>query len=209
MTEHKALFCTLRTSALHKPVEPVRALLVLYLAGTVCGTALRTAFPAVSLHPLLTQGLLYSDALRTLWDVFCTAAVPVLLLLGGVLLLSGWGWGQPFLLLLYFWRAAAAGIAAADCYARFGLRTGICIAGTLIVPLTFFSALLLLFPLRNALALTCCIAEYLIKSNADPEIGAKQHQLVMQLLRAMLLTVPLAGLHTLLVWSLNGSFPAG
>ena len=205
MIGHNAL----RTSALHRQIDPVRALLLLFLAGTACGTVLRGTFPDFSLHLLLTHGLTYSNAVRTLWDVFCLAAVPVLLLLGGIWLLGGWGWGQPFLLVLFFWRGTASGIAAADCFVRFGLRTGVCIAGTLIVPLAFFSAVLLLFPLRDALSLTCRIAEYLIKSNADPEIGARQHQLTVHILRAALLTVPLAGVHTLLIWAMNGSFPAG
>lgn len=197
-----------RTGALHRPVDPVRALCLLLLAGAGAGTFLRGSFPEGSVHPLLTQGMRYTDALRTLWDVFCGAAIPVLLLLGGILLLGGWGWGQPFLLGLLLWRGAAAGIAAADCFARFGLRTGFLLSAALVFPYAFLSALLLIFPLRDALSLSCRITEYLIKSNADPEIGAKQHRLLMHILCAAALTVPAAGLHTLLIWALNGRFPA-
>ena len=197
-----------RTSALNKPLDPVKLLLLLLLAGTALGTALRQLFPDAALHPLLTQGLCYTEHLRTLWDVFCTAALPVVLLLGGVLLLSGWGWGQPLLCALLLSRGTAYGIAAADCFLQYGFKQGFCIAGALIFPTAFLSAMLLLFPLRDALALSCRIAEYLVKSNADPEIGAKQHHLVMTVLRSVLLTVPAAGIHTALIWALNGRLPA-
>lgn len=198
---YRTLSC--RTSVLAKPVDPVRALMLLFLAGFAGGTVLLCTAPELARQTWLTQGMLYTDTLRTLWDVFCTAAVPVLLLLGGVLLLSSWGCGQPLLLLLLIWRGLASGIAAADCFERFGLRTGLLTAGALILPLAMISALLLVFPLRDALSLTCRVAGYLLRGHADEDIAAKQHKTVVSVLRAMLLMIPAAGLHTWLVWLMD------
>ena len=201
---YRTLSC--RTGRLTRPVDPVRVLLLVLLTGTGFGALLIRYVPEAAQMPLLTQGLAASDGLRTLWDVFCTAAVPMCVLLGVTLLLGGWGWGQPFLAALMLSRGIAAGLAVSDCFLRFGLRTGICTADTVILPYALLSVILLVYPVKEALTLSCRITVYLVRGNADPEIGAKQHKLLMAVLRSLLLTAPAAGLHTLLVFATDRIF---
>ncbi|GEM_PF-2933691 len=203
---YRTLSCrTGRLTLAAKPADPVRVLMLILLAGTGLGTLLCCKFPDAAQLPLLTQGLAVQGDLRTLWDVFCTAALPLLLLLGGVMLCGGWSYGQPFLLLLLLLRGSAIGLAAADCFRTYGLRQGLLNVSTIILPFAFVSALLLIFPVRDALSLACRITAYLIKGNADPEIRAGQHKLLSSVLRAMLLTIPAAGLHTLLIFAADRS----
>lgn len=192
-----------RTSRLFRPIDPTHALLCCTLLGVVIGTLLACEYPEAAASPLLTQGLCVTETVRTLWDVFCAAAFPVLLLLMLEIAFSGWSIGQPFLLCIPVIRGAAAGIAAADCFSRYDLRTGTLAAAALILPYALCSVFLLINPLKEALSLSCCMTAYLLRGSADPDIASKYRRYCISVLRYALLTLLAAGAHTALLWVMS------
>ena len=183
--------------------DPVRLLLWLGLGGAVLGVLLYDTVPKLRSLPFLMQGMAVSDAPRTLWDVFLTALLPLLLLTGCILICGLSACGQPMLLALLLLRGFAAGLAAADCMAQYPFRQGLYASAVLILPFAYLSLLLTVFAVRDALSLsgmmTCC----LLRGHADGEPGEIRRKALLGILRVFLLSVPVCGLQTLLLWRLN------
>ena len=102
----------LKTAFCRQP-DPIRLLTCWAMLGIALGTMLRNAVPACADHFLLTQGLMLSDAERSLGDVLRTALCPLLILLTGIWLSGFSAFGQIPALLILLSRGIAFGIAAA------------------------------------------------------------------------------------------------
>lgn len=204
---NQLLYQTLRTGrltdALRKPADPVRLLLTLAAAGVGAGVLLYARFPGLAAVPLLTQGLRTSCALRTLWDVFTGALLPMLVLLGGTVFCGSAAFGQPLLLLMLLSRGIAAGLAMAECFACFPFRRALYAAAILVLPLAFFSIVLLLYAVREALALSGRSARTLLRGQAEEPVDADMRAFLVRSVTRLLLLILLSGAHTVLLWLMN------
>lgn len=196
-----------RTSRLNdaesKPFDAVQLLFCFAMLGIIPGALLFRYAPAYAQAVWLTQGLAVSDELRTLWDVYRTAACPAMLLEAGVLLSACAAFGQLPAMLLLLSRGLAFGIAAAECFAAYPMRDAIVIVGALILPYAYLSTLLLAYTVRDAMRISNRLTRCLLFGSAEAEICGKRHQLMTNMLTCLLLTLLAAGLHTGLIWLLN------
>lgn len=188
--------CRLR-AAFRKP-DPIRLLTYWALLGTALGTLLYSSSPDCAEQLLLTQGLLITDAERTLGDVLRTAVCPLLILLTGIWLSGFSAFGQPAALLILLSRGAAFGIAAGACFQQYPLRQAVCISAVLLLPYGFCSIVLLCYAVRDALRLSGRMTRYLLQPSAETvqESGDRLSMMLSHLLLAVLS----AGMHTLLLW---------
>lgn len=206
------LFRTLscRTSRLSAPVDPQKALMALALLGTVLGTLLRTWLSADDGLPvrLLSQGLQITSALRTLWDVYRCAALPMLVLLCVLLLSASSACGQPLALLVLLLRGIGAGTALADCFLRYPQRDALVLAAALILPYSFFTVLILIRAMLHCMRLSLDLTRCLFRGQPDADITEHRQAMCSGLLKAALLTLLTCGLHTAAVWLLNDRLTA-
>lgn len=191
------------TDAESKPFDAVRMLFCFAVLGIIPGALLFQHAPECAESIWLTQGFAVSDKLRTLWDVYRTAACPAMLLAAGVLLSACAAFGQLPAMLLLLSRGFAFGIAAAQCFAAYPMRDAVVIVGALILPYAYLSTLLLAYTVRDAMRISNRLTRCLLCGSAETEICGKRHQLMTNMLTYLLLTLLAAGLHTLLVWLLN------
>lgn len=204
---HNLLYHTMsaRTSLLkeaffRKP-DPIRLLTFWALLGVGLGTMLSSAVPACTEHFILTQGLLLSDAARSLGDVLRTALCPLLILLTGVWLSGFSAFGQPVAMLLLLSRGAAFGITAGACLSEYPLRDAICICMVLLLPYSFCSILLLCYATRDAIRLSNRMTGYLLRGHTAAEENTDDR--LSSMLACLLLALLAGGMHTLLLWLFN------
>ena len=204
---HNLLYQTMsaRTSRLRevcfrKP-DPIRLLTFWSLLGVGLGTMLTTAYPSCTEHFWLTQGLLLSDASRSLSDVLRTALCPLLILLTSIWLSGFSAFGQPAALFLLLLRGAAFGISAGACFSAYPLPNAICICMVLILPYSFCSIVLLSYAARDAMRLSCRMTGCLLHGQAAAEENAGDRLSTM--LACLLLALLAGGMHTCLLWLFN------
>lgn len=201
---HMNLFyCTHRCRTSEERAQSVMRLLLLCLLagigmGTLCHTHMPDAFSA--LLEFFGGGLAIATERRTLWDVFCSAALPVLLMLGGLLLAGCSAFGQPIVVALLLLRGFAIGVAGANCFAAYGLHEGLALVATMLLPEAFFSGLLLVCAAKDSLRLSARAFHYLFYGTAEPDILAERRQIHLKWLALTALSLAVAALHTALVW---------
>lgn len=181
--------------------DPIRLLTCWAMLGIALGTMLRNAVPACADHFLLTQGLMLSDAERSLGDVLRTALCPLLILLTGIWLSGFSAFGQIPALLILLSRGIAFGIAAGTCFLQYPLRDAVCIGAVLLLPYGFCSILLLCYAAKDALQLANRMTGCLLHGAAPAEIDPPDRLSTM--LACLLLALLAGGMHTLLLWLLN------
>lgn len=170
-------------------------------AGTVFWMQYRETFPAVCTCLLkFCGGLVVSEQARTLWNVYCCAALPVLLLLVGLLYAGSSAVGQPLAAAVLVLRGAAVGIAGAECFSAYGLRQGVILAGTMILPDAFLTAMLLAYAARDAQKLSNFGFGYLFRGSTEAEICSVRKNIHLKWLAFAALTLAVTALHTALVW---------
>ena len=192
---------TSRLCTAFRQPDPIRLLTYWALLGTALGTILYSAVPTCSEHFLLTQGLLITDAARSLGDVMRTALCPLLILLTCIWLSSFSAFGQPAAMLLLLSRGAAFGIAAGECFGRYPIRQAVCICAVLLLPYGFFSIVILCSAVRDALRLSNRMTRFLFQPAA--EHCADSGDRLSAMLSLLLLAILSAGMHTLLLWLFN------
>ena len=205
-TIHNLLYRTMsaRTSRLKEAFrhpDPIQLLTGWAMLGIALGTMLRNAFPACADAFLLTQGLLLSDAARSLGDVLRTALCPLLVLLTGVWLSGFSAFGQLPALLILLSRGIAFGISAGECFAAYPLRDALCICSVLLLPYGFCSILLLCYAVRDAIVLANRMTGCLLHGHAAAELNPPDR--LSNMLGLLLLALLTGGIHTLLLWLLN------
>lgn len=188
----------------------MRLLLSCLLAGICIGTLLHERMPTLcgTLLERFGGGLAIATVRRTLWDVFCAAALPVLLMLGGMLLAGCSAFGQPLAIALLLLRGIAIGAAGADCFAAYGLHEGLALAGTMLLPEAFCSGMLLAGAARDSLRLSALAFRYLFFGTAEPDILTQRRQLHRKWLAFAVLSLAVAALHTALVWGFSARLQA-
>ena len=112
MLYHTMSARTCRLKAAFRQPDPIRLLTGWAMLGIMLGTWLAERMPETADCFLLTQGLMLSDAARTLGDVLRTALCPLLILLTGIWLSGFSAFGQIPALLILLSRGIAFGIAA-------------------------------------------------------------------------------------------------
>ncbi len=204
---HDLLYQTMsaRTSLLkeaffRKP-DPIRLLTYWAMLGVGLGTVLSCRLPACTDAFILTQGLLLSDAARSLGDVLRTALCPLLILLTGIWLSGFSAFGQPIAMLLLLSRGAAFGIAAGACFMEYPLRDAVCICMVLLLPYSFCSIQLLCYAARDAIGLSNRMTGYLLRGQTVKE--AQPDDRLSAMLACLLLALLAGGMHTLLLWLFN------
>ncbi|MBQ8920796.1 MAG: hypothetical protein IJ060_01365 [Oscillospiraceae bacterium] len=204
---NQLLYQTLRTGrltdALRKPADPVRLLLALSVAGVGTGVLLYVRMPELSAVPLLMQGLRTSAALRTLWDVFLGALLPMLCLLCGTVFCGSAAFGQPLLLMMLLSRGIAAGLSMAECFALYPFRRALYAAAVLVLPLAFCSLALLIYAVREAFSLSGKSARLLLRGQAEEPVDAEMRAFLLRAVTRLLAVILLSGAHTVLLWLMN------
>ncbi len=211
MKIYRTLSC--RTSE-ERAQSGVQMLLLWLLGGVFAGTFLHMQWQSGdsvtgSCFLRLFGGLAVTEESRTLWDVFCGAALPVLLLLGGMLYAGCSAVGQPLAAAILFLRGIAVGLSGAACFAAYGLRHGLMLAGTMILPEAFLSGILLAYAAKDALKLSARSFGYLFHGNAEPEICTERKNIHLKWLGLAALTLAVAALHTALVWGFTTKLLGG
>lgn len=210
---YRTLSC--RTSEEHED-SGIQTMLLWMLGGVCAGTFFQMwfgdEFSGICTYLLkYCGGIAVTAQARTLWDVFCCAALPVLLLLVGLLFVGCSAVGQPLAAFILVLRGAAVGLAGAECFAAYGLRQGVILAGTMILPDAFLTAVLLAFAARDAQKLSDLSFRYLFRGNSEAEICTARKTIHLKWLAFAALTLAVAALHTALVWGfakqLSGSAP--
>lgn len=194
----------IRTSAERKSIT-MQWLLTALLFGMLIGTRGQARLPQAVL-PLLERyfgGLALSSDVRTLWDVFLAALLPMLLMLGGLLLCGLCAVGQPFAVCLLLLRGMALGIAGAGCFSADGIRKGLLRCAVLYLPTAFCSAMLLAAAARDALTLSAGLQDCLLHENACGELPTVRKKLHRNWLVLTGLALAASLLHTALLWLLN------
>lgn len=190
-------------------------MMLLWLLGGVCvGTFLSMKWQSEAsvlgaYFLKLFGGLAVTEETRTLWDVFCGAALPVLLLLGGLLYAGCSAVGQPIAAAMLLLRGMAVGLSGAACFAAYGLRHGLMLAGTMILPEAFLTGILLAYAARDALRLSAWSFGYLFHGNTEPEICTERKNIHLKWLGFAALTLAVAALHTALVWGFTARLLGG
>lgn len=177
-------------------------LIVSVLGGMLCGVLGQQWLPKTML-PLLERfcgGLAVTDTVRTLWDVLCAAALPVLLLMAGILFSGLLAVGQPCAIGLLVMRGMAVGIAAAACFTQNGLREGLLKTAVYILPEAFLTAVLLALAARDSLTLSTHILHYLHDGTVQEDMAEQRRALHRKWLLLTALTFLSALCHTALVW---------
>jgi len=192
----------LREAFFRRP-DPIRLLLDWSMLGIGLGTLLYGAKPDSAGQFLLTQGLLLSDAARSLGDVLRTALCPLLILLSGIWLSGLSAFGQPLAMLLLLSRGVAFGIAAGACFTQYPLRDALCISAVLLLPYGFCSLLLLCYAVRDSIRLSNRMTRYLLRGQPAAESAQNPDDRLSAMLACLLLALLSAGMHTLLLWLLN------
>ncbi|MBQ9906932.1 MAG: hypothetical protein IJM46_09205 [Oscillospiraceae bacterium] len=203
MLYHTMSARTCRLKAAFRQPDPIRLLTGWSMLGIMLGTWLAERMPETADCFLLTQGLMLSDAARTLGDVLRTALCPLLILLTGIWLSGFSAFGQPAAMLLLLSRGMAFGIAAGTCFMQYPLRKALCIAAILLLPYGLCSILLLCYAVRDALRLSNRMTCMLLRGQPPAEPADAPHDRLSAMLAILLLALLAAGMHTLLLWLFN------